>query len=244
MKLWRSWVVAQNDLDVFAHKKYSLYSLVALPAVLSVGLPVMLWLLIQRNNASALEVEVLLNAFAFIFIVLPSLLPTILASYSFVGEKLDRSLEPLLSTPATDGELLLGKGLAAFLPSLLATYLGAGVFVVLADQLTGARVGFAYFPNAELEAILMVAAPLACIFSVEVNVMISSLVSDLRAAQQLGVLVLVPIGGLYVLAETNFLSLSGVSLLVVSAFLAALDLLLFFLGRGTFRREKILTEWK
>jgi ABC-2 type transport system permease protein len=244
LKLWRSWAVTRNDLSVFAHKKYSLYSLVALPAVLSVGLPVMLWLLIERNDASALEVEVLLNAFAFLFIILPSLLPTVLASYSFVGEKLERSLEPLLSTPATDGELLLGKGLAAFLPSLLATYLGAGMFAVLADEFTSARIGFDYFPNAEFTAILLLAAPLACVFSVEVNVIISSLVSDLRAAQQLGVLVLVPVGGLYVLAESNFLSLNGGSLVAVSALLAGLDLLLFFLGRATFRREEILTKWK
>jgi len=41
--------------------------------------------------------------------------------------KLDRSLEPLLATPVNDGELLLGRALAAFIPSLLATYLGAAI---------------------------------------------------------------------------------------------------------------------
>ena len=33
-------------------------------------------------------------------------LPANLASYSMVGEKVERSLEPLLATPASDGEIL------------------------------------------------------------------------------------------------------------------------------------------
>jgi ABC-2 type transport system permease protein len=244
MKLSRSWTVTRNDLSVFRRKRYIFYSLVALPVALSIGLPITVWLLVQRTALSVGEIEVLLNAFSFFFIILPSLLPTVLASYSFVGEKLEKSLEPLLATPATDGELLLGKSLAAFLPSLLATYLGAAIFVALIDEVTYSRIGSLYFPNWDFAVILLVAVPLACVFSVEVNVIISSLVSDIRAAQMLGIVVLVPVGGLYVLAETDFMSLDVTSLLVISAVLLGLDALLFFLNRVTFRREEILTKWK
>jgi ABC-2 type transport system permease protein len=244
MKLWRAWAVTANDFSVFRHKKYVFYSLIALPVVLSIGLPITVWLLIQRAAITALELEALLNAFSFFFIILPSLLPTVLASYSFVGEKLDRSLEPLLATPVTDGELLLGKSLAAFIPSLLATYLGAAIFVALVDQVTYGRIGSYYFPNWDFAVILLVAVPLACTFSVEVNVIISSLVSDIRAAQMLGIVVLIPVGGLYVLAETDFRSLDAASVLIISAVLLGLDVLLFFLNRVTFRREEILTKWK
>ena len=244
MQFWRSWVVATNDFDVFRHKRYIFYSLVALPVALSIGLPITIWLLIRGTALTALELESLLNAFAFFFILLPSLLPTVLASYSFVGEKLDRSLEPLLASPATDGELLLGKSLAAFIPSLLATYLGAAVFVVLVDEVTHGLVGSYYFPNVDFAVILLVAAPLACAFSVEVNVVIASLVSDIRAAQMLGIVVLIPVGGLYVLAESDFRSLDTTSVLIISAVLLGLDALLFFVNRITFRREEILTRWK
>jgi ABC-type Na+ efflux pump permease subunit len=244
MKLWRAWAVTTNDFSVFRHKKYVFYSLIALPVALSVGLPITIWLLIQRAAITVPELEALLNAFSFFFIILPSLLPTVLASYSFVGEKLDRSLEPLLATPVTDGELLFGKSLAAFIPSLLATYLGAAIFVALVDQVTYGRIGSYYFPNWDFAVILLIAVPLACTFSVEVNVIISSLVSDIRAAQMLGIVVLIPVGGLYVLAESDFRSLDTTSVLIISAVLLGLDALLFFLNRITFRREEILTKWK
>lgn len=244
MNLRKAWVVATNDFSVFRRKRYIFYALVAIPVALSLGLPITLWLLLQRTTIADSQLEVLLNVFAFFFIILPSLLPTVLASYSFVGEKLERSLEPLLATPTTDGELLLGKSLAAFLPSLLATYLGAGIFVALVDEITRARLGFLYFPDWDLAVILLVAAPLACAFSVEVNVMIASLVGDIRAAQLLGIVVLIPVGGLYVLAETDFTSLNTESLLVISGVLLGFDALLLLLDRATFRREEIVTKWK
>ena len=62
-----------------------------------------------------------------------------------------------------------------------------------------------------MAAILLLAVPLACVFSVEANVIIASLVGDLRAAQQLGTLASVPFGGVFVLAETNFTSLISTS---------------------------------
>jgi len=243
MNLRKSWAVTTNDFSVFRKKTYMFYSMVALPIALSIGLPTTVWLLIQRNDIPAREVEVLLNAFSFAFILLPSLLPTVIASYSFVGEKLERSLEPLLATPATDGELLLGKTLAAFLPSMLATYLGAAIFMALSDELTYGRIGFSYFPNSNSAAIFLVAVPLACAFSVEANVVIASLVRDLRASQQLGVLVMLPVGGLYVLAENDFLSLDVGKLMIISAVVLVVDLGLILLCRETFRREEILTKW-
>ena len=51
------------------------------------------------------------------FVIIPVVLPSIMGSYSIVGEKIEKSLEPLLATPTTDGELLLGKSLATFLPT-------------------------------------------------------------------------------------------------------------------------------
>jgi hypothetical protein len=62
------------------------------------------------------------------------MLPVAIASYSLVGEKIERSLEPLLATPATDGEILLGKGIAAFVPPVAAIWAGAVVFMALAGQ--------------------------------------------------------------------------------------------------------------
>ncbi|MDA4133983.1 MAG: hypothetical protein OK441_00230 [Thaumarchaeota archaeon] len=212
--------------------------------MLSIGLPLVVWLWLKNGDIPASEITVLLDAFSFFFIILATLLPTVLSSYSFLGEKLEKSLEPLLATPATDGELLLGKSLAAFLPSIGVSYAGAAVFMVFVDGLTSSRLGYLYFPNTTMAVILLLAVPLACTFSVEANVIIASLVGDLRAAQQLGTLASVPFGGVFVLAETNFTSLDPTTLLTISVLLLAIDVVLLQVCRITFRREEILTKWK
>jgi ABC-type Na+ efflux pump permease subunit len=240
----KAWTVAGNDFEVFRKKKYTFYSLIGLPLVLSIGLPIVIWLVLKRGEAPDSEVVILLNAFSFLFVILATLIPTVLASYSFLGEKLEKSLESLLVTPATDGELLLGKTLSALLPSLGVSYFGAIVFMVLNDELTYTRFGYYYFPNSTMAVILLLAVPLACTFSVEANVIIASLVGDLRAAQQLGTLASVPFGGVFVLAETNFTSLDATTLAIISLLVLVIDVVLLQVCRLTFRREEILTKWK
>ena len=73
------------------------------------------------------------DQFMFYFLMVPMLLPGIAASYSIAGEKQTRSLEPLLSTPVTTRELLLGKSLGSFLPAVAiasASYVITGVGLV------------------------------------------------------------------------------------------------------------------
>jgi hypothetical protein len=80
--------------------------------------------------------------------------------------------------------------------------------------------------------------------SVELNVIISARVNDIRSAGQLGRLVALPFAGIYFLAEARFVSLDAKSLLTISAFLLLFDAILFFVNRSAFRREEILTKWK
>lgn len=244
MKLSRAWVVATNDLGIFRQKKYAFYSLVSFPLVLAIGLPVLFELLLQKEITSTPEIVVLLNASSFLFIILATLLPSALASYSFLGEKVERSLEPLLATPATDGELLLGKSLATLLPCLGVSYAGASIFMVLVDAETYHRLAYYFFPNPTMDAILLLAIPLSCLFSIEASVIIASLVGDLRAAQQLGAVATLPFGGLYVLVVTNFVSLNYTYLVIISVLMLLIDGVLLQVSRLTFRREEILTKWK
>jgi ABC-2 type transport system permease protein len=64
------------------------------------------------------------QSFSFWFVMGASLLPTGIASYSLVGEKVQKSLEPLLATPTTDEEILAGKAVAAFIPVIISNYIG------------------------------------------------------------------------------------------------------------------------
>jgi ABC-type Na+ efflux pump permease subunit len=242
MKLWKSWTIAMKDFSIFRRKRYILYSLIATPLILSILLPGSL--LFTGIIAMPQEFSLLINSEFTIFIIMAGLLPTVIASYSFIGEKVERSLEPLLATPTTDGELLFGKCLAAFLPSIIATYIGAAIFIVFVDAWTYGKLGYLIMPNWGTAVILGLAAPLACMLSVELNVIISSRVSDIRSAQQLGGLVILPLVGIFLLGETGIVPIGVSYLLVISAILLIADLILLFVSRSTFRREDILTKWK
>jgi len=244
VRLRDSWTVAAKDLSIFRRKRYILYSLVALPLILSVLLPGSLLLSGASSNVAPALIGSLLQPELSIFIILAAILPSVIGSYSFIGEKVEKSLEPLLATPTTDDELLLGKCLAAFLPSVGATYAGATLFMVVADSLTYGRLGHLLFPNLNTIVVLFPAVPLACILSVEFSVIVSSRVNDVRAAQQLGSLIILPLLAIFLLGETGTLTIDAYHLLIVSGILLVADLLMAVVSRATFQREEILTKWK
>jgi len=245
MRLWKSWTIAAKDFKIFRRKKSIVYSTISFPLLISILLPLVVQFAGAKSGGiPAAVLPSLLNAFSFFFIICAAALPTAIASYSLVGEKVEKSLEPLLATPTTDGEILLGKSLAAFLPPIAATYAGAAIFMALIDSLTFSKLGYLYFPNWSMGIILLLIAPLAAILSVELNVIISARVNDVRAAQQLGLLMVLPFGGIYVAGEIGLISLDTNNLLIISAVLLAVDLILFYISTATFRREEILTRWK
>ncbi len=149
MRLLDSWTVAMKDLSIFRRKRYILYSLVALPLILSILLPGSLLLTGSSGKIPAATLGQILHVEFTFFIILAAILPSVIGSYSFIGEKVEKSLEPLLATPTTDDELLLGKCLAAFLPSVAATYVGATIFMALSDALTYHQLRSSLIPRPE-----------------------------------------------------------------------------------------------
>jgi ABC-2 type transport system permease protein len=243
MKLWKSWVIANKDFSVFRKKKRILYTLIILPLFLSIGLPLVIRSLTGLDNSTA-EIILLLNAFSFFYIILAYIQSITLASYSILGEKIEQSLEPLLATPTTDGELLLGKTIASFLPSIGVIYAGSIIFMVLSDAITYNTLGYLFFPNLSMAFILLLAVPLSSILSIQLNVIISSRVNDVRTANQLGLILFIPFMGVYIMLLSNIISLNIVNLFLVTIFLFVVDVVLFYLSKATFSRDKILTKWK
>jgi hypothetical protein len=80
--------------------------------------------------------------------------------------------------------------------------------------------------------------------SVEANVIVSSRMNDIRAAQQIGGLIILPLIGLVIYAATGAAGTNVLLGLAVAAALGATDLALFYLAKATFQREEILTKWK
>jgi ABC-2 type transport system permease protein len=241
MRISKAWIVATKDMRVFLRKRYAIYSLVLFPLIVSIGLPLVLRLVGARLSSTQLPIR--MNAFSFFYLIGAATLPILLASYSLVGEKIEKSLEPLLATPITDSELLLGKSIAAFIPPVGAIYISSIVFMVLANLVTHNTLGYLYFPNWTIGLILLLLTPLSAILSIEWSVIVSSRASDPRAAQMQGLFVALPLLAIYVASEVGAISLDTKTLLIISAIILAADIILFFLSTKIFQREEILTKW-
>ncbi len=119
--------------------------------------------------------------FLLLYLIVPVIIPMTIASYSIVGEKSTRTLEPLLATPITTLELLAGKGLAASIPAVLATWGGFLIFYIGVRMMeVSAKVVSKLFAPLWLLAIFCV-GPLLAMAGVSIAVMISSRVNDPRA---------------------------------------------------------------
>ena len=126
----------------------------------------------------------LVGSFMALFLIIPVMIPVTIAAYSIVGEKATRSLEPLLATPTTTTEIILGKGLASVIPAIVATWSSFGVFLIVARWLVVSDRVYMLIVNPMWLVGMLVAAPLLCVLSVTTAIAISSRVNDPRAAEQ------------------------------------------------------------
>jgi ABC-2 type transport system permease protein len=202
----------------------------------------------SQPGTRALDPEAAIQAYLFqFFAVMLVLIPVTssmsLAAYSVVGEKQARTLEPLLVTPITTFELLGAKVLGAFIPSIALTAVSYIVYVLV--TIIFARSGVAgILLGARSIGTVFVLGPLAALAALQMAVCVSSRVNDARTAQQIGVLVILPIPGLLVGQLFGALTLSVPVIAMIALGLLVINAGLMRLAIALFDRETILTRWK
>ncbi|MEI6042793.1 MAG: ABC transporter permease subunit [Chloroflexota bacterium] len=177
------------------------------------------------------------------FLPVPMVLPMTIASYSVVGEKEKKSLEPLLVTPIKTSELLTGKALSAVVPTVLLCW---GSFIALLfiirlvlseEVLKTIDVGVWVFT-------VLSWTPLLAIMTALAGIMLSSRARDARAAQQTGSLMVIPILILVLGLAFGFIKINWLWCLGGMVSGLVLDIVLYQLALKIFERENILTRWK
>lgn len=186
---------------------------------------------------------VLLRQFMVLFLLMPLYIPSTIAAHSIVGEKISRTLEPLLAAPVRTSDILLAKSLIAAGPAVLITWLCYGVYMLGASlvALTD-NVYTTVFTTAWLVAIILWVPALAMI-SVALGVIISSRTSDPRTAQQLTKLVVVPLLLLFFAQLAGLLVISPAIVAVASVVLALAASVALVMAVRLFDRENILIKW-
>lgn len=236
--------IAAKDLWVALHRRATVLTIVLFPAIAAGGLGFVVHYVMSKAGSVPSDVLTgLLDSFLFFSVIGAATIPTGIAAYALVGEKVERSLEPLLATPASDADILLGKFLAAWLPAVVVTWLGMAAFMTAADLETRSALGGAYFPNGPAMLTMVAVVPLAAALSVAISVLVSARVNDVRTAQQIGALPALPFAALYVASEVRAITLDTTTMWWVCATLVVLVVGLLWAARVTFNREDILTRW-
>jgi ABC-2 type transport system permease protein len=186
----------------------------------------------------------LVSQFLLLFLIMPIMIPGTIASYSIVGEKTTRTLEPLLATPISTLELLGGKALAAVAPALAVTWGSFAVFIVGARCLTSNPQVVAHLVSGMWLFAIFVLSPLLSVAGVSAAVMISSRVNDPRVAEQLSALVILPVMGLFLGQSFGLVYLNQNLVYWMALIMVLVDSALLYLAIQLFQREKILTRWK
>jgi ABC-type transport system involved in multi-copper enzyme maturation permease subunit len=171
---------------------------------------------------------------------IPALVPAAVAAYSVVGERQQGTLEPVLTTPARREEFLLGKALAALVPSLAISYAVYAFFLACVELFARPAVASALLRGPELVAQLLF-APLLAGWSIWVGIAISARSSDVRVAQQLGMLASLPSVAVTSLIALNVIHATLGLALGLAAVLLVLNRLGWRITSATFDREQLIT---
>jgi ABC-2 type transport system permease protein len=186
----------------------------------------------------------IVSEFLIMFMLVPLFIPVNIAAYSIVGEKTTRSLEPLLATPITTGELLAGKNLASVIPAVLATWAGFAIFAVGSLIITGGGALAAALLDPMWLIAIFLAGPLMAILSVNFSIMISSRVNDPRVAEQVSAVIILPLLAVFFGQIAGLFVLNSALILIMCLVLVFVDILVIYLAIRLFQRETILTRWK
>ena len=186
----------------------------------------------------------MVNQFLLLFMMMPLIIPVTIAAYSIVGEKTTHCLEPLLATPITTAELLIGKSLAALIPGVLATWLSFGVFAVASYILVQSPELLHRILDPMWIIAIGLVGPLLALAGINVTLMVSSRVSDPRTAEQVSMMLLLPLLGVFFAQIAGVLMVNAQVMQLAAVILVAIDAGLVYLGVRAFQRETILTKWK
>ncbi|MGE3403845.1 MAG: ABC transporter permease subunit, partial [Vicinamibacterales bacterium] len=156
----------------------------------------------QQPGMRSLDPEAAIQAWIFQqFLLLLVLTPIAgamsVAAYTVIGEKQARTLEPLLATPITTFELLAAKVLGSLIPAVGLAIGGFTVYVLLVWLFARQGVHTALLNPRSLATVFII-GPLASLAALQLAVCVSSRVNDVRSAQQIGALIILPLTGLLV----------------------------------------------
>lgn len=261
-RLARALAVYRKDLLDLRKNRGLLWSMMALPLVIVVTPLGIVWayvrnptdpglkaialyydLTVDLANTARFLVEKVLADWFVIYLVMPVFVPILISSHAVAGEKEKRTLEPLLASPVTPLELVVGKSLASLVPSVLVCTLAFALLCVGVDVVAWPLAKSLVLPNPMWLFGVFVIAPLFAFFGNGIAVLISARVGDSRLAQQLSGLMVLPLMGLAAGQFGGWLKAGTGYYAVIGGVVLLLDLAIVVAARRLFDRERLMSRW-
>jgi len=207
--------------------------------LLFVTLPIV-QLFLANATADTTKLNMRIGASMLYMLVIPAFMPSTLAAYSVVGEREQGTLEPVLITPIRQEEFLIGKALAAFVPTLVISYMVFGVFLAAAAFIAHPMIVSALYSGTHV-LVQLLFTPLLAGWGIWVGIAVSARSADVRVAQQLSVLGTLPLLAILALISLNVITVSAALAVGLAVALLAVDLLAWRVVAGVFDRERLIT---
>jgi ABC-type transport system involved in multi-copper enzyme maturation permease subunit len=229
--------VVLKEVREFRRNRFVIATMAVLPLVFLITPMVTLFRIPASASGDAVRSAV--GTLSLLMLIIPLVIPPVIAAYSVVGERDQGTLEPVLTAPVTASELLLGKAVAAF-PSVGVAY---AVYFIAAISI---RLGAAHVVSAvvwhtpQLLAQILF-TPLLALWAIWVGIGISTRASDVRVAQQLATLAGLPLLGFTSLISFQLITPSVPLAIGLALALLAADLVAWRVVSRLFDRERLVT---
>lgn len=234
--------VVRKELQDFRRKRAIVVTMAILPLVFLIEPAVTIF--VRRSSTSGASLDKYVVLPLLYLLLLPVIMPSTLAAYSVAGEREQGTLEPLLTTPIRTQEFILGKAAAIMIPSLALSYTVFGLFLAAVQLFANPAVASAVFHQRPVLLALVLFAPLLTGWAIVVGMAVSVRASEVRVAQQLGMLASFPIISVVALLAFGVIQPTFTVALEFAAALLAIDLLALRIVSSLFDRERLVTGAK
>jgi len=204
--------------------------------------PTLLESLAGLEDAQKFVVLALVYMMAPLFLVLPTMVASVLAADSFAGEKERKTIEALVYSPIADRDLLLAKMLSGWLPAVGIGLVAFVVYSLTANLAAWPVMGRVFLPTWMWLVLVLWVMPAAAAVSLGATVLVSLKVATFQEAYQIGGVVVLPIVALTIGQATGVMYLSVWLTFALGLVLWAVAGLLLYLGGKRMARTEILAQ--
>jgi ABC-type Na+ efflux pump permease subunit len=178
--------IFRKEVREYRRNRSLLAGMAVLPLIFAIN-PLVTVFALPASSAGGLSHQHLL----LYLLGIPAIVPTVVAAHSIAGERQQGTLEPVLGTPISREEFLLGKALAALAPSLAISYAVFALVLACVELVADPAVAAALVRGPDVLTQLLF-TPLLAGWSIWVGTAISARSGDVRVVQQFGMLASLP----------------------------------------------------